>query len=79
MEIKYIFSEKEKELINELSKMNNSFNYSSIYDAFRYKYEKEINEFKANGILYHSNSDSEGSWIRFSVSDKGLTAFAQAE
>lgn len=79
MEVKYIFTETEKSLIKELSKMNNTYNYSPAYDTFRNKYKEEISGFIDNGLLYHSNSGSEGAYIRFSVSEKGLKTFAQAE
>lgn len=79
MEVKHIFTETEKSLIKELSEMNNTYNYSSTYDAFRNKYKEEISDFIGNGLLYHSNSTSEGSYIRFSVSEKGLKLFTQAK
>ena len=79
MEVKHIFTESEKSLIKELSKINNTYNYSRAYDDFRNKYNEEINGFIDNGLLYHSNPNSEGAYIRFSVSEKGLKAFAQAE
>lgn len=79
MEIKHIFTEREKSLIKELAEMNNTYNYSRDYDAFRNKYKQEISGFIENGLLYHSNSGSESAYIRFSISEKGLKAFSQAE
>lgn len=77
MEVKYIFTSSEKLLIKELSEINNTYNYSTSYDAFRDKYKEEINSFIDNGLLYHSNSGSEGSWSIFSVPEKGLKIFTQ--
>lgn len=78
MDIKYNFSSEEIELIKELKKIGNSYSYAGSFDAFRDKYQAEISTFIDYGFLYHSNSGSEGAYIRYSVSNKGLTAFEQA-
>ena len=75
MKIIYKFSPTEKCLISLLGKMRNTFTFSSQYDEFREKYKNEIVEFINAGLLYHSNLDDEGSYIRYSVSSKGLYVF----
>lgn len=75
MLITYTFTIKEKELIRELHSMNNSYDHSSTYDNFRNKYSDELSTFIKEGLLYHSNPDSDGAYIRLSVSQKGLEAF----
>lgn len=79
MLITYTFTTKEKELIRELQSMNNTYNYSSSYDEFRNKYSDELSAFMKEGLLYHANPDSDGAYIRFSVSQKGLEAFKYIE
>lgn len=71
----FTFTTKEKELIRELQSMNNTYNYSSTYDNFRHKYSDELSTFINEGFLYHSNPDSDGAYIRFSVSQRGHEAF----
>jgi hypothetical protein len=75
MIVEYRFTEAEKELIKELESMNNTFNYSSDYDAFRRKYKEELSGFIEEGLLYHSNRNNEGAYIRYSVSEKGEIIF----
>jgi uncharacterized protein (DUF2461 family) len=77
MEIKYEFTEKEIELIKELAKINNTYNYSMEHDSFRDKYKKELSDFIDTGLLHHSNRGSEGAYIRYSVSSKGLEIFSK--
>lgn len=77
MEIKYVFTEKEKELIKELHKMKNSFNYSYLYDEFRNKYKEEIAAFIGNDLLYYSNPGVDGEYIRYSVHSKALIIFKE--
>lgn len=79
MVTKYTFSKNEKKLIKELKEIGNTYNYSRSFDAFRNEYKEEINTFIDNDFLYHSNSGSEGAYVRYSVTSKGLSAFSQAE
>jgi len=79
MKIEYTFSENEKKLIEELRKMGNTYNFSSNFDSFRSTFKKEINDFMNDGLLYHSNPESEGSYIRVSVSLKGICVFSQTD
>ena len=53
----------------------NTYNYSSSYDEFRNKYSDELSAFIKEGLLYHANPDSDGAYIRFSVSQKGFETF----
>jgi len=78
MKIEYTFSENEKKLIQELKKMGNTYNFSSNFDVFRATFKEEINDFIDNGLLYHSNAESEGSYVRYSVSSKGICVFSKA-
>ena len=71
----YTFTTKEQELIRELQSMNNTYNYSSTHDDFRKKYSDELSTFIKEGLLYHSNPDSEFGYIRYSVSQRGREAF----
>jgi site-specific DNA-adenine methylase len=75
MIVLYTFTTKEQELIRELKTMKNSYNYSSIYDDFRKKYTNELSDFIKEGLLYHSNPDSEYDYVRYTVSERGHRAF----
>ncbi len=75
MIVQYTFTAKEQELIRELKSMKNSYNYSSIYDEFRKKYKDELSDFIKEGLLYHSNPDSEYDYVRYTVSERGHRAF----
>ncbi len=72
MEITYKFTPREKSLIKELKKKQNTFSYAMEDDTFRYEYKKEISDFIDAGILYHSNKGHNGAYIRYSVTEKGL-------
>jgi hypothetical protein len=75
MIVLYTFTTKEQELIRELKAMNNTYTYSSQYDEFRKKYTNELSDFIKEGLLYHSNPDSEYDYVRYTVSERGHRAF----
>jgi len=72
MNIIYEFTEEEKIFIEEFKSINLTFNYSGSFDDFRKKYKDEISDFIKNGLIYHSNRDSEGAYIRYSATAKLL-------
>ncbi len=76
MKVTYELTQGEIEFLEDFKRLQYTYNFSGRYDAFRDKHRAAIREFSENDLIYHSNSDHEDSYIRYSLTVKG-TKFIQ--
>ena len=75
MTVTYHFTDEEKELIEELNKRGNKYNFSQRDDLFRETYKTLLLDFRHHNLIYNSNPDDHHGYIQYKVSKKGLEAF----